>query len=598
MFFPPQMNLTFFRSIDSNPPRIELIDSTTRYVVLVHSDTILSFHSPQNLGHLFSFEVDHKITAIHIFNEEFLIIGLTDSKCMILNLNNFKCQLVEIDSALISIQSDKNQNLRALDKENRIFSLRIECDATFKMEMQFDLIYRPIKMITTWCCVRSNIITIDMDGYCRIYNNKELKNEFFVRSDIFNEIKMIEDNKFALISQTGYLTILDIEKESIICEVRVRDTELYGLGIINNNVFCAGTDNRLVSFLFSDSKLFRKSQTDSHCSAVKTIHIDNERIFTISEDCTLAVHKLMEHGYAFRSIIPRYNILKQINNTTFIKNGRNIDIYSIKRIDEHNSMDKLGYYNNNYRHITSLNSQKNILLFDVSEDNNFISYTTSKETILYSMGEKPVKIKTFEPVLDLKFFKKILCGSTYTKSLFFYDITNSTLRDKIILENYDEKMIILNEFILIKGRNLLIDSDLTMINMNININIEHALQIDNKIYIIEFTPNYSINTYYNLGCYDLQTKAYTTLVNIKQVFRLDNMIFIENKIICHDLEKMIIYNLDTEGIKTHHIGKFIMGLGIFNGGLILAQKPLKDILTHEETNKRIKIKWNRKLINK
>lgn len=573
------------------------ICSSRNYIILSLNNTIISFHSIQTFSHLFSIDALFNITALETYNDTFIIIGFEESKYMLINVFTLQTYTFDMDSYFVSFKKDSNDNVfYGLDASNQIFILNLEIDAVQNdVEVVMNYKCKSTLQIKTWCCVDEHIVFIDSEGYLKIYKANELVCDFLVKKCTFTDMKPIERNIYALVSTDGCLRVIDITKESIICEEKVRDTALYALNIIDNKIFCAGVDNRLACFLFRDSKLYSNGQTDTHQAAVRRIHININRIITLSDDRTISVHQHSEMKYVFRTIIPHYNLLRTVGNAAYLNDCKNISCYDIDMADTDNMFDELGFYANNYKALPCLNIDDNILIYDVNKE--YIAYSTHKETVLCSINNPIDCRKVFEPSSDLAFFKHYLCFTNLKKMLCIYNSKSSEISKEIILESFSEKLIILIDYILIRGKNMLIDMDLNCTYIQTDYIIEHAVQAEDKIYFIGYFENFKINTTYVLNCYDLKDNAVTLISSLEQVIRIDGMIFFDNKLIYHDIQNLFIYNLGNGTIERHFTGKYIMGLSCKDNGLILAHKPVDDVLKYDETNKKLKIKWIRKFSN-
>ncbi|KAM0677636.1 hypothetical protein BDAP_001782 [Binucleata daphniae] len=602
------MEVTVFKTIRYETKKINAVAQSSKFLAVVHSCCI-SIYTIQNFRFLVSFDILHDCSIAKFVNEQIVVL-VSQNKIIFLDIHKnitkeyeheCKIKLIETQS---EIQSKIQNEIVFVNTRNQIYKLESAMKdndmCMFEINMvdslQTLLILNEKDEITSIRLCGDNIVYTNNAGYVKISSKSKSLVEYYCSNKQINKICDM-DNKLIMITNDGSLLVFDIKNGVMLDDIQVRETPLYGLGLIDNNIFCAGEDNRLINYELMNNKLCRKNQTDTHNAPVFDIFTNNNRIITISKDNTMAVHELRNQGFCFRKILLNNDDLKTAHDKFLVKNNKKITIYRID--DKINRDDACFYDEHDYTCLYELQSDKNIQSFDINSEGTYLAYSTSQKTTVIHLYEAKYKtLLTREAAYQICFYSNYFCYVNMQKKLIIVNIKENVEVFSMFLCDYEDKIQTGNDCILLTKTKAIINDKMETKKINIKEYIEKAVFADSNIYLLTQNQEYNVNTNYKIVRYDMKTQETKIIADLHSILRTDYFMMHAGMLISSDCNNLFITNIETGLTTKKSFGDIILGTALLNKNLLIYQIEKEEYYKDCISNKHLKIKWSKKLANK
>lgn len=560
-------------------------------------DFLDSFTHKKNLFFNFGYEIKqsffvdlNNLVALSICGKVLLFDIVTlEKKSLDLNATHVSAQFQDLNFSEIVFHFTNSKNELFLYKNNKIA-----------------LISALKSNVSCILSVNQYIFIGTCDGWVRILVNGKIETEIELKTKP-NSIAMYDANSFIAVADNGVVFLLNPISEIVMDKIEIREYPLNAVAIVNELIHVSGVDPRISCLSLTKNKLMKLFQSDPHYNEVTCMIPDNGKLISSGEDCVVIFSTILLDKYIHKKSYDSSLLVSESKDYCLVAYNNHLDLFSVGgrskdivqhdnsfndlitlKVDEH-ILERINQHQTQFNHFLRIKSTDRIIAAAISFDQRFVAYSTTKETILYSLfrGSKLYveKIKNFSPAKKLCFNSKMLIIQDLLKNIKILnldsfeesELTYDDFRDDIIATDSSIYLTISKQIYNITSEsyeNFHLDGHIKAVSQIFEYSEDgSAANLSDSIVIISENENDGIIKSIIQGSTIIESKPYIkndeTGPNM-----LKNILYCAGKdILANGCHLFVVKDV----LRTYEIGTLIHGIVIHKGNVIIIQNNYKHI---------------------
>lgn len=578
-----------FRPTAYLPSPITAICTNNMTVVVFRRSGIVEFLHSTSLLRFLSFEIFEEIHQALFLNIDTVIYLSKTGKISLLNTSTLQRETIDAEATSIALQFQEvaaSVTFIFSTKKNEIFIYKDK------------KVSRIATVTGTVTCLLSHLeytLIGTADGWITIISNGVIVTEIELKT-FPTSIAALSKDLFAVSGKNGCLYLINPISEIVMDKLQVRDNPLNAVVFFDNKLHTSGADSRIFCAKVIKNKLLKVYQCDPHTSEVLSMCVDNGRVLSGGEDCTLAICRPSLDFYNIDVVYDTSIIAGETFDFFFTAFGNSLDLYTIKGeqediVEQKNKfnesitfkisedvLSKLTQKRTEYLHFASIKQQNQIIAADVSFNQRFACISTTKSTFLYSLFvEEKLEIeqlRQFTASKDIIFTNDFLVLQHLDKSITIFNLNTSECR-QLEYEDFKVKIEATNEYLVIPQSGLVykledlsqsvispIDDVCCTSRTSDKSKVVLLVKADDGYKKVLFTAPSQIETQEIVQVIDAGSKSLCNMVDVSYMYGED--IFSNSRFLFVDKDNKIA---------TYEIGLLVNGVVKLKGNVVVIQSP-------------------------
>lgn len=453
------MKAHVFRDLRYAPSAVTAICSNNSTIVAFRRNKTVEFIDSTTLKHFIRYDLGLAITE-SCFLDANTVVCLSDSgQVLLLDIATLEKEVLDLSASHISVLF-----------VDAVFAERAFLYTTTKNEL-FEmragkpvLLLREKAPITALLHAETCILFATQDGWIRAIKRDGRTVEIEAGA-CANALCRIGNDRFVAGLASGAAVLIDTENGVVLDTVAVRKHALNAVVYSDGYVHISGVDSRIVCYSVAEDKLVRSTQADYHAAEVLAMALDGDRVLSAGEDTVLVVNTFFNGRYTARRVYENSIHYGCTNNHFYVAGDASLDMFRLCGAveeghsasvgqDECNSritfkvspgvLEKIGQKQTCFSHFLRFNISAPLLALAVSRDEKYLAYSTSQETLFYSLfrGSKLgiEKIRAFGPASQIVFTDNALIVLEHSKQVVVFSLDTFKIAAEIPFEDFRERI--------------------------------------------------------------------------------------------------------------------------------------------------------------
>lgn len=446
-----------FRPQNYLPSPVTSMCSNNSTVVVFRRNGVMEFVDSRTLRKYLFLDICLEVTQSFFIDLNTAIALSACGKVVIYDVSTLEKRILNLGASNISVEF-----------HDAAFAERVFFYTTAKNELfQYKsgksiLISSSTSRISSMLSFGPYILVGTLDGWIRILSNGKVVTEVEIKTKP-TTIVAYDASSFVVTGENGCVYLINPISEIVMDKVQIREHPLNAAAVSRGRIHVSGVDSRLACIDLSKNKLLKCYQGDPHLTEVLCMTSDNGRIVSSGEDCVVVFSAAGPSQYAFTRVFDTSLSVGESRDYFLTAFDRSLDLYCIedqcRDIAEHENpynefvsfkinelvLEKINQRRTVFKHFLNLKALGKILTAAVSFDQRFVAFSTTKETVLYSLfrGSRLniEKLRVFVPSKKVVFNSSKLVIQGLDKSITIFDLENFEVSE-ISYEDYREVMVV------------------------------------------------------------------------------------------------------------------------------------------------------------
>ncbi|KAM0680651.1 hypothetical protein GINT2_001339 [Glugoides intestinalis] len=457
-----------FRPTAYLPSPITAICTNNTTIVVFRRSGIVEFLHSASLQRFLSFEIFDEVQQAQFLNMDTVIYLSKTGKISFISISTLQRETIDAEATCIALEFQENTSSVSFTfstKKNEIFIYK---------DKKVSQIATVTGTVTCLLSHQEQTLIGTADGWISVISNGAIITEIEIKT-FPTSISMISKELFAVSGKNGSLYLINPISEIVMDKLHVRDNPLNVVVSFENRLHTSGADSRIFCAKVAKNKLLKVYQCDPHVSEVLSMCVDNGRILSAGEDCTLVSCKPTLDFYKINIVYDNSIIAGETPEYFFTAFGDSLDLYTIKGgyediVEQTNKfneaitfkihedvLSKLTQKRTEYKHFVSIKQQNQIIAADVSYDQKYICISTTKSSFLYSLfvdgSLKIEQLKQFSSSKQVVFTNDYLVLQHLDKTITIFNLNTTECR-QIDYKDYKVKIEVTNEYLILPQNGL------------------------------------------------------------------------------------------------------------------------------------------------
>ncbi|ELA41232.1 uncharacterized protein VICG_01721 [Vittaforma corneae ATCC 50505] len=607
-----------FRPPEFIPSPVTSLCSNNRIVAIFRRNGMLELHHSSSLQKFLFFEISEEIVQSAFLDLNTVICLSKTGRVVIFDTSNLNRTVLDLDATNISVECQKigyaPRSFYFSNSRNEVFHYQGNINNISNNSVGDSIVQiaTVTSKISSLLAAFSYILIGTSDGWITILHNSKVITEIEIKT---TPIKFagINVSSFCVCGENGHIYLINPISEIVLDKFHVREHPLNDLVILNDQVHVSGVDSRIFCAKILKNKIVKAFQGDPHSAEVLCMCVDNGRVLSGGEDCTVVISSTEIDKYTFRILYDSSVLAGRTKEYFYTAYSASLDLFSISndkdthtpldsdvvncdgnvdasnlfndsanklitfRIDE-SVLENINQKTTKFNHFLSIKQKNHIISADIHFDQQYACISTSKKAILYSLftGSKLhiENLREFPPAKWVRFSSGFLALQHFDFTVTVLNI-DSFEEHHMKYEDINEKVEISNNYLVfpVKGEIYNLRTH-EMHPISIGTPVVSQCFNDHIVYLVESPDGYSKKVIKDHQCIAEEPISLPLVNNQNSTLFKDILYMAGDNAFSNE---KYIFLLRNGAISTYEIGLLIHNIALYKDSIVIIQSSYKTL---------------------